>query len=474
MASLYKRIILAFFIGLFPVAIRAQPSLAPKQTIEIGDKMPDYNFVNLINYKTKTAQLSNFAGKLLILDYWSTSCASCIASWPKLLKLQETFADKIQIMLVNIHEDESIVRGVMDRQLKLNNVNMTLPSVCGDTVLYHLMPYRGVPHVVWIDQNGYLRSVTYGSELRAELIQSILNKEPIKVNQKLPPKTFSYYYDQSKLKDVRSPLFINGNGEAGKFIPFVTQSVLTGKIEGVRNISIWQRTDSIHSILTVGNVSINTMYKVAFNDNGFKDDPYSQVDYLNDNRVIFNVTNPKFFEEESSGRVNREYFYYYQLTTSPTTKRRLQRMFQLDLEKYFGLEARLEKRKTKCLVLAAIDTTLMKYNGSEKWPVFNDNGETVWHNWPLPQLVNHLSNSEYYSSPYPIVDETDYTGNVGGFEILNDHVAFNDVLLKHGMKFTLEDREIDFLVVTEPDGWVFPEDLEYLTEFGVIDWVYEN
>ena len=52
--------------------------------LKIGDKVPDIEFKNIINYKSKTARLSDFKGKLVILDFWGTWCTSCIAAFPKM------------------------------------------------------------------------------------------------------------------------------------------------------------------------------------------------------------------------------------------------------------------------------------------------------------------------------------------------------------------------------------------------------
>jgi cytochrome oxidase Cu insertion factor (SCO1/SenC/PrrC family) len=63
----------------------APPEIQP---LSIGDKVPDIQFENILNYKSKKAKLSDFKGKLVILDMWSTSCTFCIAAFPKMEELQ--------------------------------------------------------------------------------------------------------------------------------------------------------------------------------------------------------------------------------------------------------------------------------------------------------------------------------------------------------------------------------------------------
>jgi len=64
--------------------------------LSIGEKVPDAALNNLVNYKTSSAKLSDFKGKLVILDFMHTSCRSCLLNllrFDSLAKnLQETSA----------------------------------------------------------------------------------------------------------------------------------------------------------------------------------------------------------------------------------------------------------------------------------------------------------------------------------------------------------------------------------------------
>ncbi|MGH2645715.1 MAG: hypothetical protein ACRDE2_17320, partial [Chitinophagaceae bacterium] len=53
------------------------------EPLSIGDTVPDVVFNQMMNYHSKTAQLSDFENKkLIILDFWSTSCTACIDYFP--------------------------------------------------------------------------------------------------------------------------------------------------------------------------------------------------------------------------------------------------------------------------------------------------------------------------------------------------------------------------------------------------------
>jgi thiol-disulfide isomerase/thioredoxin len=70
-------------------AVMAQNS-KPPTNLKIGDKVPEITISNILNYKDSTgkpstsAKISEFKGKLLILDFWATWCTPCIKYLPEL------------------------------------------------------------------------------------------------------------------------------------------------------------------------------------------------------------------------------------------------------------------------------------------------------------------------------------------------------------------------------------------------------
>src|SRR5215510_11038341 len=70
------------------------------QEIKIGEHIPDIELRKLINYKSDKAKLSDFKGKSIILDFWTTYCSNCIFSFPKMDSLQNRFKNDLQIILI--------------------------------------------------------------------------------------------------------------------------------------------------------------------------------------------------------------------------------------------------------------------------------------------------------------------------------------------------------------------------------------
>jgi thiol-disulfide isomerase/thioredoxin len=68
--------------------------------LSIGDLVPDIEF-RMLNYPKLNIKLSDFKGKLVLLDFWAIWCSNCIPNFPKLKPLQASFKGKAQVILVS-------------------------------------------------------------------------------------------------------------------------------------------------------------------------------------------------------------------------------------------------------------------------------------------------------------------------------------------------------------------------------------
>lgn len=188
-----KLIITVLFLINIPNCLIAQA-----KHLKVGDKMPDIPLGTVINNHTGKKKFSDFRGKLLILDFWNTSCGSCIAKWPYMEKLQSQFGDSIQIFIVNTTEDQKAIESKM-KFLQRNNPQFhlpTLPSIVNATVLQKLFPHKYVPYHVWIGPNG-----------RIKVEGSFLNTYPEKIRDFLVGKSITYIVNSDgEIYDPKKPL----------------------------------------------------------------------------------------------------------------------------------------------------------------------------------------------------------------------------------------------------------------------------
>ncbi len=79
---------------------------APRAGIQIGD-LATHTFTSTIENGMGTQSLEDLRGKPLIVDFWGVRCPACLgAAVPASLKLQETFGDDLQVLLVECQSNE--------------------------------------------------------------------------------------------------------------------------------------------------------------------------------------------------------------------------------------------------------------------------------------------------------------------------------------------------------------------------------
>jgi thiol-disulfide isomerase/thioredoxin len=430
--------------------------------LQIGDNVSHLYLSNLVNYAQKNVKLSDFKGKWVVLDFWGTHCAGCIASWPHLMDLQSQFKGKLQIITVDPEENETTIQQAFERTKRLTNVNMTLPTQCGDIYLNKLFPHTSVPFAVLIDENGYIRYFTFGTSLNLENITALLSGE----NGDFLPAI-----DNAELihPNWGEPIFLNGNG--GKPKKIFWQSTFSKSDPRVfPDLVIASNKPAVGGMFAgkhfaIANGSIIDMYELAYSNRMSVQEPELDfhkpyLELLLPSRILLDVADSNKYVDHIHGVYRYDHHYLYQLLSPDTTATigKMQKLMQEDLKRFIGLDARWEKRKVKCLILSAEDTILISYKtGPAEGGV--DNTHFSMNKVSMAYLIYTMESTLSGYNYIPIIDETNFKGKVGSIKFETDNnnpVALNEALRKYKMSFTLGEREIEVLVISEPVNYVFP------------------
>ena len=100
----------------------------------------------------ETFRLSDYAGKIVVVDLWATWCPPCVASMPYLQQLSEEYADQVVILGVNCGDKAATVQSfVADK-------GYTFPIAIDEDldILYNYFYTDGIPYTVFIDTEGNL------------------------------------------------------------------------------------------------------------------------------------------------------------------------------------------------------------------------------------------------------------------------------------------------------------------------------
>jgi cytochrome c biogenesis protein CcmG/thiol:disulfide interchange protein DsbE len=113
-------------------------------------KAPDFS---LKSTEGKTIKLSDYKGKIVIIDFWTTWCPPCKRGIPDLIDLQNKYKSKLVIIGISVDYEQTIA------QVKpfVKNFGINYPVVYADYNV--LMSYGGVasyPTTFIVNQDGYV------------------------------------------------------------------------------------------------------------------------------------------------------------------------------------------------------------------------------------------------------------------------------------------------------------------------------
>lgn len=401
----------------------------PIQPLNIGDTLPDIIFANLRNYPAKTARLSDFKGKLLLLDFWASWCGACIEAFPKLQALQEQYNNEIQVILVNsaaTGDDEATIRASLARLEKRTGMAVQLPLVTGDSALTSYFPYRYLPQEVWIDKQGIVRGVTTAAEVTEANIGAMLRGDASGLHQKEDIANFN----------PKQPLFLNNNGRLPAGIR-MWRSTLTGYIEGLGNATGKNSNDSGVTRFYMFNRPLFQLYAIAFKE--------AMQQPLN--RIVLNIANPALFAMDTVRYENR---FCYELISPPTSMDSLRACMRQDLERIFNITVSEIKKETEVLVLdTAARVTAYTRQGAPEWQMEASDLHKHLTNQPVAGLVHFLNRL----SPIPVIDESGVSQNLDMAFPRNlyemDMNAIAGVLEGYGFILTREKRTIYVTIISD-------------------------
>ena len=125
--------------------------------IKTGLRAPDFTFPDI---NGKMASLSDYRGKVVLINIWATWCPSCVDEMPSMEKLyQKLKGEKFEILAVSIDSP-----GVKTVAPFMKKYKLTFPALIDSAGIIR-MDYRttGVPESFIIDKDGILVKKVIGS-----------------------------------------------------------------------------------------------------------------------------------------------------------------------------------------------------------------------------------------------------------------------------------------------------------------------
>lgn len=170
--------IFAAILGVSMVFARARPDGSgstpgntPAANGAVGSEA--YRFTATDVRTGETIALTNYRGKVVVLNFWATWCPPCRGEIPDLIQLSKDFAGKIVVIGATVNDDEDSTRTFA------RNNGIKYPLFMSDNTLEaHYGGITGVPTTFIIDKTGKIVKKVVGGRTYdsfADLIEPYLD-----------------------------------------------------------------------------------------------------------------------------------------------------------------------------------------------------------------------------------------------------------------------------------------------------------
>lgn len=129
--------------------------LFPFKVVKVGDMIPN---LELKDTSGNTHRLQELKGKYILLDFWSSGCAPCIASFPELKTLSEQMKEKIAVVSVSEDGEEMWRKTSAKHSITWNNWN----DLKHNNGIFAHFGIRTIPHYFLISPEGKIIATDIG------------------------------------------------------------------------------------------------------------------------------------------------------------------------------------------------------------------------------------------------------------------------------------------------------------------------
>lgn len=124
--------------------------------VNVGDPMADGD---LYDMEGNLHHLSEFAGRYILLDFWSMGCGPCVQSIPEMEEVTEMYKDKLAVVSINSDGKEDWKKFVTDKNMTGNQWNELRKGCTGLAACYKVI---GIPNYVLISPEGIVQEMWSG------------------------------------------------------------------------------------------------------------------------------------------------------------------------------------------------------------------------------------------------------------------------------------------------------------------------
>jgi thiol-disulfide isomerase/thioredoxin len=154
----------AAIILLFASACVCGCATTEQEGIRIGNPAPSFS---LLTYERDRVTNESLKGQIVILNFWSTGCLSCIKELPELQEVASSAGVKVIGIALNTDGGWEAVKPILERH------GVTYPVALGNDDLFSRFDCFSIPYTVILDRSLRIARIHRGAVTREVLEQDI-------------------------------------------------------------------------------------------------------------------------------------------------------------------------------------------------------------------------------------------------------------------------------------------------------------
>ena len=152
-----------------------EPNKEERNTLETGTVAPPFSGIRYTD--STSVQLTDFEGRLVLLDFWYMSCYPCVQAIPHLTDIYEKYKDEgLTVLGLNPFDNKEKNRKRLPEFIKYNK--LTYPIIFVDKEVTQIYNVRGYPTFYIVNKNGEILFSQIGfGESMVPKVDSIIQAE---------------------------------------------------------------------------------------------------------------------------------------------------------------------------------------------------------------------------------------------------------------------------------------------------------
>lgn len=425
-----------------PAAAQSVSTVSGPGILRIGEKVPQTAFPGALRHSSPSIKLSDFKGKVLILDFWASWCGPCVGMVGRMDSLEKRFGGRVQFLPVSSQtaQEVSLFRQKLARRTGLR---IDSPEVVGDSQLKKVFPYTGVPHYIWIDPDGVFRAQTGLEQVTAKHLEAFLKDHSAALAEKKDEELLGYHTSEGSL----SEFFSSKNSPMASVNTY--HSFFSGRIAGLQSAMSLRlpEPEQKNWRITFTNYVPLGMFKYAYGKG---------QRFLSAGSIVLDVSDPSLLvgpgKQVPYAIWQQQHTYCYELVVPPLHSDSAFSIFRKDLVNLFPqYQALVEKRSLPVLALIRTSGENKLTGASETFQESYDGFTYRLRHSTMEGFMTSLNGIYMTSSKLPVVDQTGITTVFDmDLEVKFSQVDdLNQALEKYDLKLVQKREVMEVLVIKD-------------------------